>query len=130
MAKEDFIAWLDRDTMKLTDKGRLVKVFNGTQIYRGRVSRVSQRLDLNNGLYQIRIRSESEIKSNWAWFEAELDIPMSKNKITIPLELVWSIDKQPFVWMIRDGVAKKAFVELGFSDGYQVIAKSGVIAER
>ncbi|SMF01639.1 hypothetical protein [Pseudobacteriovorax antillogorgiicola] len=126
--KRGFEALVDRETLKVTEIGRKVKVYNGDRIYRGQVSRVSNTLDLATGLYPIRIKSNDEIQSDWAWFEADLEIPFEKKEIVIPIEIVWSVDKKPYVWRIENGQAKRSDVELGYSDGYQAVVKSGVIA--
>lgn len=90
-----------------------------------KILQIGSALDLDSGMYPIKIQSREKLPEGSKKYLAEMSISGLKNVMILPHDSInLEIDKS-FVWVIKDGKAHKKFIDLE-ERSYKGVVASGV----
>ncbi|QJR79430.1 efflux RND transporter periplasmic adaptor subunit [Alteromonas pelagimontana] len=94
----------------------------------GYVERISPVVDAQTGTFKVtlRIPNQQEILKSGMFSEVALTYAIRKNATLLPRQALVSIDNKTSVFVVKDGVAQKVDVILGFQEGDHVEVLNGL----
>ncbi len=122
-----FKAYVGPDDKSTLATGGRVTLKYHDKTYNGRIESIANKIDLDIGLYVVRISIVASDLDVQPFYEVGAESETVNDKIIIDRSLVWQDeDKSYFVWVIENNRAKKRNVVLGLSNQYRVVVKSGL----
>ena len=116
-----------KNTMKLGDA---LKVDRNGQEYDAKITEISDAVNSATGLFQIKgtITSAQGLASGVA-VKIKADTYSVKGALLIPYSSVYYEDGAPYVYVARDGVAVKTYIQTGLFDDQSIVVTDGLTAE-
>lgn len=117
--------------MKSLKEGQAVTVERNGNTYQGTISEIPLNIDAQSGLFQIKavVNGGGGDLISGTSVKVTTDTEQVKNALTIPVDAVYYDSENAFVYVVEDGVVRKAFVETGIFDNENMEIVSGLSAE-
>lgn len=91
------------------------------------VSSVSAARDMENGLYEVRLRpDERGAPTGSPYYNVRINTDTIPDAIALPIEVVRDGSDGSFVWIVEDGVARTRRIEKVFSDGVHTLVRNNL----
>jgi len=101
------------------------------ETYDLRVSEISKDIEPSTGLYPVKLSIESDDSRivEGLFGEVRLDAKTLENQVLIPLKTVLFSGEQPYVYVIRESVAKKNDIDMGIIEGEYIQVLQGLTGD-
>lgn len=114
-----------RDSLSTGDR---IAIEKGEKSYTGEVIEVPTMVDMNTGLFKIKASVSAPGSSllTGTTVKIRADVQKAENAVLVPIDAVYYENSEPFVYVVRDGIARKTAVETGISGEENIQILSGV----
>ncbi len=125
------VTYVTRNMMERIRAGQAAFVDIKGSSVPARVSSVSRALDIDTGLFEVRLRvdGESSLPAQ-AFYHVRINTRTIPGAIMVPVESVQDLNGGKTVWTVEDGAARELAVSEIFSDGVNVILTGEGLAGR
>ena len=105
------------DVLKNLTLGQTVTVEKGSESYEGTITKISQLLDAQSGLFPVEATlSGADALSDGASTKLSLVAAESDHALLVPMDAVYYSGGNPYVYTYADGKVKRTFITTGISD--------------
>ncbi|WP_058834556.1 efflux RND transporter periplasmic adaptor subunit [Luteimonas abyssi] len=98
------------------------------QVFEGTVARVAPVIDAGSGTFRVICAFSADALQPGMFGRVRIDYDQRADALTIPRLALLDDEGDPAVYVIRDGVAARTPVELGYVDGSRVEVRAGLEA--
>lgn len=119
-------AYVPRITQQRLQPGQLIFLNNTGLDPVGKVIEVSEDINVDTGMFPIKINLDVEAVSGKQKLIVYVDTKVIHDAICLPQDIVTFINGEYFVWKLRGGSAHKVPVVIGRQDGYGMIVEHGL----
>jgi hypothetical protein len=116
-----YYAYVPQITCEKMEVGQDVFLDNKGGDPAGKISEVSRTVDVDTGMFPVKLIMDNDLLVSGEPLIVYVNTEILKNRISLPREVITFEDQINFVWIIKNGLARKTTVEIGDHNGYAVI---------
>lgn len=123
--------FVTEDVMKNLSMGEQLKVERNGKEYQAAVTEIATSVNQQTGLFEIKanINAGSDELFSGTSVKINLTAEQVNNVMLIPFDAVYYSNGEPYVYLVKNGVAKQTFVETGLYDESKIEIISGLTKE-